>query len=112
MPQCSGEQGRERAQGSELPGGKDKGWACWLVGKGQMEEGGREEEKRMLAAAGSGGSGVRGCSSHTSGLTMGAEPKSTARGVQGAARVGRRCFPEETAGIIPRHIVGFFFPVG
>lgn len=32
----------ERAQGSELPGGKDKGWACWLVGKGQMEEGGRE----------------------------------------------------------------------
>lgn len=60
---------------------------------------------------GSGGSRVRGCSSHSWGLTMGAEPNSTARALQSAARVGRRCFPEETAGTIPRQIVGFYFPV-
>lgn len=42
---------------------------------------------------------------------MGAEPNSTARALEGAAREGRRCFPQGTAGTIPRQVGGFYFPV-
>lgn len=102
----------ERAQGSELPGGKDKGWACWLVGKGQMEEGGREEEKRMLADAGSGGSGVRGCSSHTSGSGHGGRAKQHSQRSSGCCKGGEKMFSRGNSWDHFQAYCRGFFPCG
>lgn len=48
------EWGWERAWGSVLLGGEDKGWVCGLVGMSQKREREEEDEERVPEAVGQG----------------------------------------------------------